>query len=102
MSESSREFSSFRDPSGAVFQRDGVLYRQINECYRAQYEALMKNGLYDALVKNGTLIAHAEVPQAPLTADGFCVIQPERVPMPWPWEVSAHGRPSPSLSASIW
>ena len=91
MSESSREFSSFRDPSGAVFQRDGVLYRQINECYRAQYEALMKNGLYDALVKNGTLISHAEVPQAPMTAEGFCVIRPERVPMisyPYEWSFS--------------
>ena len=30
-----KEFSSFRDPSGFVFKEDGVLYRQINPCYKS-------------------------------------------------------------------
>jgi len=29
-----RKGDSFRDPSGFVFFREGVLYRQINEQYR--------------------------------------------------------------------
>ncbi len=37
--------SSFRDPSGFLFRRDGVLYRQVNTVYREHYEALMGGGL---------------------------------------------------------
>ena len=91
MADTKPEFSSFRDPSGAVFRREGVLYRQINECYRAQYDALMKGGLYDALTKYGSLITHEETEQPPLTEDAFCVIRPERVPMisyPYEWSFS--------------
>ncbi len=29
--------ASFRDPSGFVFERDGVLYRPVNRSYAADY-----------------------------------------------------------------
>lgn len=41
-----KEFSSFRDPSGFVFKEDGVLYRQINPCYKKQFSSMTKSGLY--------------------------------------------------------
>ncbi|MBC8423268.1 SAM-dependent methyltransferase, partial [bacterium] len=41
--------ASFRDPSGFVFRRDGVLYRQIEAAGLEDYEALMSSGLYDEL-----------------------------------------------------
>jgi ribosomal protein L11 methylase PrmA len=53
--------ASFRDPSGYVFQRDGVIYRQVNRCYADDYDHLMSSGLYQRLVDKRLLIAHEEV-----------------------------------------
>ena len=81
--------SSFRDPAGFVFTRDGVLYRQVNELGRADYDLLMSSGLYRALVDSGDLIAHDEVGLALAPAPGaYKVIRPERVPFvsyPYEW-----------------
>ena len=81
--------ASFRDPSGFLFSRDGVLYRQVNQSYAEDYARLMGSGLYERLVKAGLLIPHTEVDQAPLTKEAsFKVIQPERVPFisyPYEW-----------------
>lgn len=52
---------SFRDPSGFVFSRNGVVYRQVAECYAADYEHLMSSGLFDHLVGQGWLLAHEEL-----------------------------------------
>jgi len=81
--------ASFRDPSGFLFSRDGVLYRQVNRKYETEYARLMESGLYEKLVKAGLLIPHVEVDQAPAHAEGaYKVIQPERVPFisyPYEW-----------------
>jgi hypothetical protein len=53
--------SSFRDPSGFLFWRNGALYRQINTCYQETYGLLKASALYDTLVKSGKLIPHEEV-----------------------------------------
>ena len=53
--------SSFRDPSGFVFIKDGVIHRQINTIYKENYEQLMTSGLYADLTKSGLLIPHEEV-----------------------------------------
>lgn len=52
--------ASFRDPSGFLFTRDGVLYRQVNRAYAGDYTRLMDSGLYAKLVKAGLLIPHTE------------------------------------------
>lgn len=84
--------ASFRDPSGFLFSRSGILYRQINHSYADDYSCLMESGLYDKLVKAGLLIPHAEVDQTPAESDlAFKVIQPERVPFisyPYEWSFS--------------
>src|ERR1051325_11030520 len=81
--------SSFRDPAGFIFTQDGVLYRQVNEQGRAEYDLLMSSGLYDRLVADGDLIAHAEVGAGLASAPGaYTVIRPERVPFvsyPFEW-----------------
>jgi hypothetical protein len=81
--------ASFRDPSGFLFSRDGVLYRQVNRKYDQEYVRLMESGLYEKLVKSGLLIPHAEVDGPPaVAAAAFKVIQPERVPFisyPYEW-----------------
>lgn len=81
--------SSFRDPSGVVFTRQGKLFRQVNKSYQSDYDLLMTSGLYQRLVKEKKLIAHTEVDEAPLEADlCYKVIAPERVEFisyPYEW-----------------
>ncbi len=81
--------SSFRDPSGFLFSRGGVLYRQVNRKYEQEYARLMESGLYEKLVKAGLLIPHVEVDQDLAAFDSaYKVIQPERVPFisyPYEW-----------------
>ena len=51
--------ASFRDPSGFVFERDGVLYRRVNRPSAEHYDRLM-SGLYPELHERGhPLRAHA-------------------------------------------
>ena len=80
--------ASFRDPSGFLFSRDGVLYRQVNRKYEREYTRLMESGLYDKLVKAGLLIPHDEVDQEADAPGAYKLIQPERVPFisyPYEW-----------------
>ena len=51
------ESSSFRDPSGFLFTSGGVLYRQVNQSYRPDYDRLMESGLYERLVEQGFRLA---------------------------------------------
>jgi len=80
--------SSFRDPSGTVFSRGGRLLRQVNLCYRAQYEALMGSGLYKTLTDKKLLVPHSEADEEGLDGGAFLVLEPERIPLisyPYEW-----------------
>lgn len=81
--------SSFRDPSGFVYERSGVLYRQINESYKEDYQHLMESGLHDSLVDEGLLISHEEVDHENLKGTGgYKTIMPQRLPFvtyPYEW-----------------
>jgi ribosomal protein L11 methylase PrmA len=84
--------ASFRDPSGFLFTREGTLYRQVNQTYRADYDLLRASGLYEKLVARKLLIPHQEVeiePAAPALA--YKIIQPERlkfISYPYEWSFS--------------
>jgi hypothetical protein len=83
---------SFRDPSGFVFVQDGVLYRQVNDCYRPHYQRLIESGLAADLMGAGLLIPHEEVPlRDNHDPAAFKVLRPERVPFvsyPYEWSFS--------------
>jgi len=82
---------SFRDPSGFLFEKNGILYRQINSCYRPNYEVFMNSGLYRALVRQAWLIPHEEIEVAEPDNLVYKVIQPERIDMisyPYEWSFS--------------
>lgn len=70
--------SSFRDPSGHLFQQDSVLYRSINTVYKEHYDLLLKSGLYSRLVYSGFLVPHEEV-EIPghVAVHAYKVIRPE-------------------------
>ena len=92
MPETEKHSASFRDPSGFLFSRGGILYRQVNRAYAVDYTRLMQSGLYERLVKVGALIPHVETDQPPAESEAaFKVIQPERVPFisyPYEWSFS--------------
>jgi len=83
---------SFRDPSGFLFVRDKILYRQINQAGRADYDGLLNSGLYAKLQEKGWLIPHQEVLLGSAVPESaYKIIQPERVPFisfPYEWSFS--------------
>jgi len=80
---------SFRDPSGFVFRRAGVLYRQVNAVHAADYNHLMTSGLYDDLTRSGSLVAHEETSvEAEVPSKAHKVLRPEVVDFvsyPYEW-----------------
>ena len=80
--------SSFRDPSGFLFFRQGSIYRQVNTVYKENYDRLMSCGLYEALVGSRLLIPHQEVDVESARSDeAYKVIKPELVPcISYPYE----------------
>jgi hypothetical protein len=88
-SDLARHPASFRDPSGFLFVRDGVLYRQVNQSYRDDYDLLVSSGLFDELVLAGALLPHEEVQVVPAeTESAYKIVRPERlqfVSYPYEW-----------------
>lgn len=84
--------SSFRDPSGFIFKRDGKLFRQVNLSYQKEYDRLMSSGLYKLLTEKGWLVSHEETKETPADAAlAYKVIQPQTVPFisyPYEWSFS--------------
>jgi hypothetical protein len=81
---------SFRDPSGHVFSRGGVLLRQVNAVYAAHYDRLIASGLYQSLVERRFLVPHEERAE-PLAAGVHRLLAPERIPFisyPFEWSFS--------------
>ncbi|MDQ5839883.1 MAG: SAM-dependent methyltransferase, partial [Chloroflexota bacterium] len=84
--------ASFRDPSGYVFRRDGVLYRAIQPMATADWTAFEERGLAAALIGDGLLVSHVPAPLdlAPLPGSAF-VIQPRELALisyPYEWAFS--------------
>jgi hypothetical protein len=83
--------ASFRDPSGFIFRKDAVLYRQVNKSYAPEYQKLMAD-LYGTLTKKRLLIPHAEVDVSlAVTDEAAYVLRPEPldfVSYPYEWSFS--------------
>ena len=84
-----RESASFRDPSGFIFYRDGIPYRQVSARFAGEWDAFLSSGLYDRLAADGLLLPHEEVPpDQALTPDAHAVIKPKAVEFisyPYEW-----------------
>jgi len=81
--------SSFRDPSGFLFLKDKILYRQVNTVYQKNYNHLITSGLYKSLTESDLLVRHEEVDIfPPIPSTGYKVIKPEPIPFisyPYEW-----------------
>jgi hypothetical protein len=81
--------ASFRDPSGFMYSRDGVLYRQVNRVFASAFESFVDSGLYDELSGDALLVPHERLGQElAATTDAHAVLRPQRVPFisyPYEW-----------------
>lgn len=81
--------ASFRDPSGFVYVKEGVLLRQVNASYRESLSHLAESGLYKRLTDDGLLIPHTQVGIGlAFSNDAIAVLQPEvvhTVSYPYEW-----------------
>ncbi len=81
--------ASFKDPSGFMFQADGIFYRQVNKSYAANYDLLMQSGLYEALSEKKMLIPHSVIEKNFTgSADWYKTLQPDHISFisyPYEW-----------------
>jgi SAM-dependent methyltransferase len=83
--------SSYRDPSGFVFRKNGRILRQINSIYAEEYEMLKQTGLYDSLTGKKLLINHEELGDLSEDSDVYKIIKPDEirtVTYPYEWSFS--------------
>jgi hypothetical protein len=89
VSESRPVPGSFRDPAGFVFERDGVLYRQVNASFGDRFDRFRSSGLEAELVERGLLVRHDEAEASLAAGPGsHAVLRPERIPFvsyPYEW-----------------
>lgn len=85
-----RDPGSFRDPSGFVFRRDGVLYRQVNEVFADDWRAAVDAGILQRWQERGLLVGH-EAADLALAEDpdrALAVLRPDPVAFisyPYEW-----------------
>lgn len=81
--------SSFRDPSGFVFQKNGILYRQVNNTFKHDFDLFINSGCYNHLVRNEWLIPHQEVNRIISGLDNcYKTLEPQKIPFisyPYEW-----------------
>src|SRR3990167_9554388 len=86
---------SFRDPSGHVFLKDGLVFRRINISYKENYEFLLESGLYKELVEKKLLIPHEELKKEHFPSEVnnnlYKIIKPSQIDFnsyPYEWSFS--------------
>jgi hypothetical protein len=89
VSEARPVLGSFRDPAGFVFERDGILYRQVDLSFAERFDAFRSSGLEAALVDEGLMVRHEDADPALAAKPGaHAVLRPERIPFisyPYEW-----------------
>jgi hypothetical protein len=87
-----REPGSYRDPSGFIFRRDGVLYRQVNSRFDDDWAAFEGSGLASDLISRELLVPHEPAPIELAPEPGaVAVIAPEEIGFisyPYEWSFS--------------
>ena len=81
--------SSFRDPAGFLFVRDGTLFRHVAHAGAAGYDLLLASGPYEQLTGEGLLVRHDEVPAPGGHEEAYGVLRPTELPL-----VTCPGGPS--------
>ncbi len=72
--------SSYRDPSGFIFEKDEITFRQVNISYKEHFDHFIESGLYKNLCDKKLLIPHEQLNQN-YTGDNnyYTTLKPERI-----------------------
>jgi len=80
---------SFRDPSGFLFFKNKILYRQVNTLYKEDYDHLINSGLYKKLSESNLLVRHQEANLSFAESESaYKVLKPEPIAFisyPYEW-----------------
>ncbi len=82
--------ASYRDPSGFVFWKDGIVYRQVNQSFKEHFDHFINSGCYAEMVKCGWLLPHQPLSEN-LTGspDWYLTLKPEPIDqLSYPYEWS--------------
>lgn len=85
--------SSYRDPSGFIFEKDGTIYRQVNTVFKEHYAHFLSSGCYQHFVDNKLLIPHEEIKDNLTGSPNFYItLKPEKIPFisyacEWPFDM---------------
>jgi hypothetical protein len=89
MSSTIKHPSSYRDPSGFLFYHKGILYRQVNQIFKDDFDQFINGGLYQHLVDQNLLISHKTIDQNFTgSADWYQTLEPEKISFisyPYEW-----------------
>ena len=81
--------SSYRDPSGFIFEKDAVIYRQVNLLFKENFDHFLSSGCYEHLQKNGLLIPHQIIEQNLTGSTNYYrTLKPEKIDFisyPYEW-----------------
>ena len=82
--------SSFRDPSGYIFNKDGKFYRVVNNNYKENLDCFEISGLYEILLEKGQILSYKKVSDTKIDSikDVYKVIYPEQlehISYPYEW-----------------
>ncbi len=83
------EPASWRDPGGFVYRRNGVIHRQIQSSFAAEWEHFLGSGLHAKLVERDMLVGHADAKlDDAFDGSAHAVIRPEPIDFvayPYEW-----------------
>jgi hypothetical protein len=72
--------ASYRDPSGFIFEKDGIFYRQVNKVFKDHFEFFISSGCYKYLAEKKLLINHDEVKENLFGDDNWLTtLKPEQL-----------------------
>ena len=72
--------ASYRDPSGFIFEKHGILYRQVNTNFKKDFDHFIQSGCYEKMVKKGLLLPHEIVNEnLTQTNDWYLTLKPEKI-----------------------
>src|SRR5690349_19791174 len=87
-----KDSSSFRDPSGYVFEHQNCLYRSVSKSYESNYELLTRSGLMEKLFQDELLVRHEITNFSDgIDSDTALILKPERLELityPYEWSFS--------------
>jgi len=81
--------SSYRDPSGFIFEKEGILYRQVNISFKENFDLFIQSGLYEHFVEKNLIISHHQIIEN-LTGKSnyYTTLKPEKISFisyPYEW-----------------